>query len=65
MEEGEGSTTSPLDKKIIGVEVGLVALNRRIVVLENNFSSLESVALEELDEVNGNLVEQGEELKRD
>ena len=56
-EEGEGSDTSQLDEKIIGVEVGLSALNRRIVVVENNFSSLESVALEGLDDVKNNLVE--------
>ncbi|KAG5620591.1 hypothetical protein H5410_005809 [Solanum commersonii] len=55
-EEGEGSDTSQLDKKIIGVETGLSALNRRLVV-ENNFISLESVALEGLDEVKINLVE--------
>ena len=37
--------------------MGLSALNRRIVVVENNFSSLESVALEGLDDVKNNLVE--------
>ena len=56
-EEGEGSDTSQLDEKIIGVEVGLSALNRKIVVVENNFSSLEFVAIEGLDEVKNNLVE--------
>ena len=56
-EEGEGSDIIQLDEKIIGVEAGLSALNRRIVVVENNFSSLESVALEGLDDVKNNLVE--------
>ena len=37
--------------------MGLSALNRRIVVVENNFNSLESVAIEGLDEVKNNLVE--------
>ncbi|WMV14172.1 hypothetical protein MTR67_007557 [Solanum verrucosum] len=37
-----------LDEKITGFEAGLVALNRRIVVAENNISSLESVVLEDL-----------------
>uniref|UniRef100_M1DCF4 Uncharacterized protein n=1 Tax=Solanum tuberosum TaxID=4113 RepID=M1DCF4_SOLTU len=54
-EEGEGSDTSQLDEKIIRVEAGLSALNKRLVVVENNFSSLESVALEGLDEVKSNL----------
>ena len=44
-EEGEGSDIIQLDEKIIGVEAGLSALNRRIVVVENNFSSLKSVAI--------------------
>jgi len=56
-EEGEVSETSQLDEKIIGIEAGLSALNRRLVVFENNFSSLETVALEGLDEVKSNLEE--------
>ena len=56
-EEEEGADNNPLDERIVGVEVGLSALNRRIVVVENNFSSLESVAIEGLDEVKNNLVE--------
>ena len=48
---------SQLDEKIIGVEAGFSALNRRIVVVENKFTSLESVALEGLDDVKNNLVE--------
>ncbi|KAG5621578.1 hypothetical protein H5410_006796 [Solanum commersonii] len=56
-EKEEGSDTSQLDEKIIEVEAGLLALNRRLVVVENNFSSLEMVALEGLDEVKSNLVE--------
>ena len=50
-EEGEGSDTSQLDEKIIGVEAGLSALKRRVIVVEKNFSSLEVVALEGLDDV--------------
>ncbi|KAG5620399.1 hypothetical protein H5410_005617 [Solanum commersonii] len=56
-EEGEVSDTSQLDEKIIKIEVGLSALNRRLVVFENNFSSLETVALEGLDKVKSNLVD--------
>ncbi|KAG5620547.1 hypothetical protein H5410_005765, partial [Solanum commersonii] len=55
--EGEGSHTSQLDEKIIGVEAGLLTLNKRLVVVENNFSSLELVALGGLDEVKSNLIE--------
>ena len=54
-EKGEGSNTSQLDEKIIGVEAGLSALSRRIVVVGNNFSYLESVSLEGLDDVKNNL----------
>ncbi|KAG5615915.1 hypothetical protein H5410_015739 [Solanum commersonii] len=56
-EEGEVSETSQLDKNITRVEAGLSTLNRRLEVFENNFSSLEMVALEGLDEVKSNLVE--------
>ena len=56
-EEEGGADNNPLDERIVGVEVGLLALNRRIVVVENNFSSLESVAIEGLDKVKNNLVE--------
>ena len=56
-EEEEGADNNQLDGRIVRVEVGLSALNRRIVVVENNFSSLESVAIEGLDEVKNNLVE--------
>ena len=45
VEEGEGADNSQLDEKIIRVEAGLSALNRKIVVVENNFSSLKSVAI--------------------
>ena len=57
VEEEGGADNNPLDERIVGVEVGLLALNRRIVVVENNFSSLESVAIEGLDKVKNNLVE--------
>ena len=57
VEEEGGSDNNPLDERIVGVEVGLSALNRRIVVVENNFSSLESVAIEGLDEVKNSLGE--------
>ncbi|KAG5594960.1 hypothetical protein H5410_036192 [Solanum commersonii] len=65
-EEGEVSETSQLDEKIIEVKAGLSALNRRLVVYENNFSSLETVALEGLDKVKNNLEElkEFETLKR-
>ena len=56
-EEEEGANNNPLAERIVGVEVGLSALNRRIIVVENNFNSLESVAIEGLDEVKNNLVE--------
>ena len=36
-EEGEGSDTIQLNEKIIRVEAGLSALNKRIVVVEKNF----------------------------
>ena len=55
-EESEGSDTSQLDKKIV-VEAGLSSLNRCIVVVEKNFSSLESIALKGLDDVKKNLVD--------
>ncbi|XP_055814138.1 uncharacterized protein LOC129883521 [Solanum dulcamara] len=38
-----------------------MALNRRLATVENNFGSLESVALEGLDEVKTNLLEQADE----
>ena len=57
MNRGEGSDTSQLDEKIIGVEAGLSALNRRVVIVENNFISLDSVDLVGLDDVKNNLVE--------
>ncbi|KAG5611404.1 hypothetical protein H5410_022685 [Solanum commersonii] len=56
-EKGEVFDTNQLDEKIIRVEAGLSALNRRLVIFENNFSSLETIALEGLDEVKSNLVE--------
>ncbi|XP_015168928.1 uncharacterized protein K02A2.6-like [Solanum tuberosum] len=56
-EEGEVSDTSQLDEKILGVEAGLSALNMRLAVFENNFTTLETVALEGFDEVKGNLEE--------
>ncbi|KAG5586405.1 hypothetical protein H5410_046839, partial [Solanum commersonii] len=56
-EEGEVFDTSQLDEKILGVEASLSALNRRLVVFENNFTSLNMVALEGLDEVKSNLEE--------
>ena len=49
-EEEEGADNNQLNERIVGVEVW-------IVVVENNFSSLESVAIEGLDEVKNNLVE--------
>ena len=57
VEEEEGADNNQLDERTVGIEVGLSALNRRIVVVDNNFSSLESVAIEGLDEVKNNLVE--------
>ena len=56
-EEGESADNSQLDEKIIGVEAGLSALNRWIVVVEKNFSSLESVDIKGLNEVKNTLVE--------
>ncbi|TMW80525.1 hypothetical protein EJD97_018771, partial [Solanum chilense] len=55
VEEERGADNNPLDERIVGIEVGLSSLNRRIVVVENNFSTLESIALEGLDEVKNNL----------
>ncbi|XP_049382777.1 uncharacterized protein LOC125847126 [Solanum stenotomum] len=63
-EEEEVFDTSQLDEKILGVEAGLSALNRRLVVFENNFTSLETLALEGLDEVKSNL-EELEELNKE
>ena len=57
LDEEKGAENNQLDERIVGVEVGLSALNRRIVVVENNFNSLESVAIEGLDGVKNNLVE--------
>ncbi|XP_049391610.1 uncharacterized protein LOC125856067 [Solanum stenotomum] len=62
-EEGEVSDTSQLDEKILGIEAGLSALNRRLVIFENNSTSLETVALEGLDEVKSNLEELEEDSK--
>ena len=45
-EEEEGADNNQLNERIVEVEVGLSALNRWIVMVENNFSSLESVAIE-------------------
>ncbi|XP_015166051.1 uncharacterized protein [Solanum tuberosum] len=56
-EEGEVSDTSQLDEKILGVEAGLSALNRRLTVFENNFTTLETVAIEGFDEVKSNFEE--------
>ncbi|KAG5597194.1 hypothetical protein H5410_038426, partial [Solanum commersonii] len=52
--KGEVFETSQLNKKIIGVEAGLSVLNKRLVVFENNFSSLETIVFEGLDEVMSN-----------
>nr|XP_010315745.1 uncharacterized protein LOC101248530 [Solanum lycopersicum] len=57
VEEEGGADNNPLDERIVRVEVGLSALNRRIVVVENNFSSLESVAIEGLDELKNSLAD--------
>ncbi|TMW80417.1 hypothetical protein EJD97_020362, partial [Solanum chilense] len=57
VEEEAGADNNPLDERIVGVEVGLSSLNRRIVVVENNVSSLESVAIEGLDEVKNSIGE--------
>ena len=53
-EEGADTTNSMRESSKL---VGLSALNKRIVVVGNNFSSLKSVAIEGLDEVKNNLVE--------
>ncbi|KAG5586953.1 hypothetical protein H5410_047387 [Solanum commersonii] len=63
-EEGEVFDTSQIDEKITGVEAGFLALNRRLVVFKNNFSSLEIVVLEGLAEVKSNLVELKEVNKK-
>ncbi|KAH0689495.1 hypothetical protein KY289_016853 [Solanum tuberosum] len=63
-EEGEVSDTSQFDEKILGVEPGLFALNRRLVVFENNFTSVKTVALEGLNEVTSNL-EEFEEVNKE
>ena len=57
VEEEEGADNNQLDERTVGIEVGLSALNRRIVVVDNNFSSLESVAIEGMEQVKNNLVE--------
>ncbi|OIT34797.1 hypothetical protein A4A49_11858 [Nicotiana attenuata] len=50
-EEGDGSASGHLDMRMDLTEAGLAALNRRLEVVEGNFSSLESTALEELGDV--------------
>ena len=56
-EEGEGADNSQLDEKIIGVEAGLSSLYRRLVFIEKNFSSLEIVAFEGLDELKSKIID--------
>ncbi|KAH0693436.1 hypothetical protein KY285_020533 [Solanum tuberosum] len=56
-EKREVFDTNQHDEKIIGVEASLSALNKRLVIFKNNFNSLETVALEGLDEVKSNIVE--------
>ncbi|KAG5581389.1 hypothetical protein H5410_052016, partial [Solanum commersonii] len=60
-EEVEVFETNQLDEKIIGVEASLSVLNRQVMVFENNFSSLETVALEGIDEMKSNLEEVNKE----
>ncbi|XP_075084628.1 uncharacterized protein LOC142167942 [Nicotiana tabacum] len=47
----EGSSSDCLNVRVDLTEAGLAALNRRIEVVEGNFCSLESTALEELGDV--------------
>ncbi|OIT01839.1 hypothetical protein A4A49_07016 [Nicotiana attenuata] len=50
-EEGDGSASGHLDMRMDLTEAGLAALNRRLEVVEGNFSSIESTTLEELGDV--------------
>lgn len=53
----EVSDTSQFNEKIIGVEAGLSSLYRRLVFIEKNFSSLEIVAFEGLDELKSKIID--------
>lgn len=61
--EPETFETSILNERMVMVETGLWALHCSINAAENNLCSLESVALEGLGEVKGNILEQDEEHK--
>lgn len=64
-EEGDGSASSRLDERVDLTEAGLAALNQRLEVVEGNFASLESTALEELGDVKEAVDQMTEEHKEE